>query len=75
MQDMKAHLEKLRIQIAECEMIRDLATEPKKCELFARQAEHFKVLAREIEEAIAEQAPLTFLGRKTQEPFPKEDEQ
>ena len=30
MQDMLAHLEKLRVQVAECEMIRDLATDPAK---------------------------------------------
>jgi hypothetical protein len=27
MKDMKAHLEKLQAEVAECEMIRDLATE------------------------------------------------
>jgi hypothetical protein len=53
MKDMQAYLEKLRMQIAECEMIRDLATEHKKRELFTRLAEHFKVLAAEIENAIA----------------------
>lgn len=50
---MKAHLEKLRVQIAECEIIRDLATDRKKRELFGRLAEHHKVLAGEIERAIA----------------------
>ena len=30
MLDMLAHLEKLRVQVAECEMIRDLATDPVK---------------------------------------------
>lgn len=54
MRDMKAHLEKLRIQVAECEMIRDLATDPKKRELFNRLAEHHRVLVAEIERAIAE---------------------
>jgi len=29
MKDIRAHLEKLEVQIAECEMIRDLATDPK----------------------------------------------
>jgi len=53
MQDMKVHLEKLRIQIAECEMIRDLATNPAKQELFGKLAEHFKVLAAEADRAIA----------------------
>jgi hypothetical protein len=53
MQDMKTHLEKLRVQVAECEMIRDLATDPKKRELFARLAEHFKGLVADLERAIA----------------------
>lgn len=48
MKDMQEHLEKLRVQIAECEMIRDLATDPKKRDLFARLAEHHKVLAGEL---------------------------
>ena len=53
MRDMREYLEKLRVQISECEMIRDLATDPKKRELFSRLAEHFKVLAGEIEKTIA----------------------
>jgi hypothetical protein len=52
MQDMQTHLEKLRVQLAECEMIRDLATAPAKRELFTRLAEHFRVLVAEIENAI-----------------------
>ena len=51
MKDMQAHLEKLRTRIAECEMIRHLATDRKKRKLFARLAEHFKVLAGEIDRA------------------------
>jgi hypothetical protein len=74
MQDMKAHLEKLQVQIAECEIVRDLATDPKKRDLFGRLAEHHKVLAAQVEKAIAAHTPVTFLGRKTQEPFPKEEE-
>lgn len=50
---MQEHLEKLRVQVAECEMIRDLATDPKKRELFAKLADHHRVLAGEIERAIA----------------------
>ena len=53
MQDMKAHLEKLRTDAAECALIRDLATDPDKRELFARLAEHLTTLAREIEAVIA----------------------
>jgi hypothetical protein len=52
MQDMQTHLEKLRVQIVECELIRDLATDTAKRELFAKLAEHFKVLAEHVEIAI-----------------------
>jgi hypothetical protein len=74
MQDMRTHLEKLRVRVAECEMIRDLATDPAKRDLFAKLAEHFKVLVGEIERAIKGQpAPDTFVGHNTHEPFPKEE--
>jgi hypothetical protein len=53
MKDMKAHLEKLRADAAECALIRDLATDTKKRELFTRLAEHLQVLASEVERAIA----------------------
>jgi hypothetical protein len=56
MQDMKAHLEKLRVQMSECEMIRDLATDLAKRELFGKLATHYRVLAAEVEKAIAQQA-------------------
>ena len=49
MKDMQLHLEKLRTQAAECEMIRDLATDKTKRELFAELARHFEVLAAEVE--------------------------
>jgi hypothetical protein len=63
MQDMKAHLEKLRADAAECSLIRDLATDPVKRELFARLAEHLAALASDIEAAIA--AKLVGEGDKT----------
>ena len=47
------HLEKLRVQITEYELIRDLATDRAKRELFDKLAEHFRVLASEVERAIA----------------------
>lgn len=52
MNDMKAHLEKLQEQIVECEFIRDSATDPRKRDLFAKLAEHHKVLAAEVARAI-----------------------
>lgn len=39
MQDMNAQAEKLRTDAAECALIRDLATDPKKRDLFAHFAE------------------------------------
>jgi hypothetical protein len=49
MQDTLAQLEKLRSNAAECELIRDLATDPKKRNLFDRLAAHLSVLACEVE--------------------------
>jgi len=59
----------LHVQIAECEMIRDLATEPKKRELFGRLAEHFKILAADLERALPGHRDGL---HKTQEPLPKD---
>jgi hypothetical protein len=73
MKDMQAHLEKLRVQIAECEMIRDLATDKKKRELFAKLAEHHKTLAAEVERAMTGQTPAAS-GRKAQKPSSKTEE-
>jgi hypothetical protein len=54
MRDMLAQLEKLRRDAAECELIRDLATDPKKRELFDRLAAHLTQLASEVEQTILE---------------------
>jgi hypothetical protein len=54
MKDMQTHVEKLRKLVAECEQIRDLATEVAKRELFDKLAKNFTVQAAEIERAIAE---------------------
>jgi hypothetical protein len=54
MQDLKIHLEKLRRDAAECKLISDLSTDKDKRGLFARIAEHYEMLASEIERAIAE---------------------
>ena len=57
MKDMQVQLEKLRTDAVECALIRDLATEPKKRELFTRLAAHLAVLADEVERAIAAAGP------------------
>jgi hypothetical protein len=53
MHDMLTHLEKLRTDAAECALIRDLATDIQKRELFAKLAEDLASLAAEVEKAIA----------------------
>jgi hypothetical protein len=75
MKDMAVRLEKLRKDAAECALIRDLATDPAKRELFANLAEHYQVLATEVERAMKffGDSGGTFLGRKTQEPFAEEE--
>ena len=54
MRDMRAQLEKLRTEAAECEMIANLATDKAKQELFTRLAEYYKVSASEVQRAIKE---------------------
>ncbi|WP_050418778.1 hypothetical protein [Bradyrhizobium tropiciagri] len=53
MQDMLTHLEKLRTDAAECALIRDLATDVRKRELFSKLAEQLSALAAEIESTVA----------------------
>ncbi|UFX43026.1 hypothetical protein HAP47_0027870 [Bradyrhizobium sp. 41S5] len=49
MKDMQAHLEKLRLEAEECELISKLATNKTKKELFAKLAAHHRTLADEVE--------------------------
>ena len=49
-----ARLEKLRRDAADCELIGNLATNPKKREVFERLAAHLTVLAAEAERSILE---------------------
>jgi hypothetical protein len=49
MKDYKASMEKLRKEAAEYALIRDLATEPAKRQMFARLAEHLTALADQVE--------------------------
>ncbi|WP_187436160.1 hypothetical protein [Bradyrhizobium hipponense] len=57
MKDMQAQLEKLRTDAAECALIRDLATDPQKRELFTRLADHLTDLA--VERVIADRVKRT----------------
>jgi hypothetical protein len=50
--DYQASIEKLRKDAAEAALIRDLATDTTKRELFDRLNEHFNRLADEVEQAM-----------------------
>ena len=52
MKDYFAQIEKLRKDAAECALIRDLATDKAKRELFDRLAGHLSVLADEVEQEL-----------------------
>ena len=56
MDDMWSQLVKLREQAAEFDRIASRATDAAKKELFARLAEHFIVLAAEVEKTIEKMA-------------------
>jgi len=57
MKDYLAQLEKLRKDAAECALIRDLATDKDKRDMFDRIASHLTVLADQVE--------LAMMQRKT----------
>ena len=50
MKDYQAQLDKLRRDAAECALIRDLATDKAKRELFDRLSSHLTVLANQVEQ-------------------------
>lgn len=52
MKDFQASIEKLRKDAAEAALIRDLATDPIKREMFDKLANHLKRLADEVEQAM-----------------------
>jgi hypothetical protein len=54
MKDYQAHLEKLRIDAAECRLICDLATDPAKRATFEKLSLHLTSLADQVELAMIE---------------------
>ncbi|OSJ34214.1 hypothetical protein BSZ19_12780 [Bradyrhizobium japonicum] len=54
MQDYQAQIEKLRKYAAECALIRDLAIDKAKRELFDRLVNHLTLLADQVEMAMLE---------------------
>jgi hypothetical protein len=63
MKDYLAHAEKLRKEAAECALIRDLATDKAKREMFDRLVSHLTVLADRVEMAMLERKNSTKQGR------------
>jgi hypothetical protein len=59
MKDYLAQVEKLRKDAAECALIRDLATDKAKREMFDRLASHLTVLADQVEMAMIERKSTT----------------
>ena len=59
MQDYLAQVEKLRNDAAECALIRDLATDPAKREMFDRLARHLTALSDQVELAMLERKTVT----------------
>jgi len=57
MSQLMARPDQLRANAAECAVIRDLATDQEKRELFARLAEHLSALAAEMEYAAVTPTP------------------
>lgn len=54
MKDFQAYAEKLRKDAAECALIRDLAADKTKRQVFDRLASHLAVLADQVERAMLE---------------------
>ena len=59
MKDYLAQVEKLRKDAAECALIRDLATDKAKREMFDRLSSHLTVLADQVEMAMIERKSTT----------------
>ena len=59
MKDYLAQAEKLRKDAADCALIRDLATDKAKCEMFDRLVGHLTVLADKVEMAVLERKNAT----------------
>ncbi len=75
MKDMKAHLEKLRDQAAECALLSAEAKTKEKREYFATLCRDLLAIADRAEGVIKGAAvPDTFLGRNKQGPFTKDEE-
>ena len=59
MSELMTEPDKLRADAAECAIIRDLATDRDKCELFARLAAHLSALAADVEHAARSSRPAS----------------
>jgi hypothetical protein len=67
---MRVQLEKLRVDAVECALIRDLATDAKKRELFGRRADRLSALALDVEEVVAGLGTPVQKGHVSATPLP-----
>ena len=70
MKDYQASIQKLRADAAEAALVRDLATDPTKRDMFGRLHEHLSRLADEVERAMND-ADGSDISNPTQSPYPK----
>lgn len=70
MKDYQASVQKLRTDAAEAALVRDLATDPTKREMFGRLHEHLSRLADEVERAMND-ADRSEISNPTQPLYPK----
>lgn len=70
MKDYQASIQKLRTDAAEAALVRDLATDPTKREMFGRLHEHLSRLADEVERAMND-ADGSDISNPTQPLYPK----
>jgi hypothetical protein len=63
MKDYLASIDKLRKEAAEAALVRDLATDPVKRDMYGRMHDHLMTLANEVERAMSRSGTATSQGR------------
>jgi hypothetical protein len=69
MKDYFASIEKLRKEAAEAALVRDLATDPVKRDMYGRMHDHLMTLANEVERAMSRSGTATPQQGASQSPI------
>ncbi|MCK1419806.1 hypothetical protein IVA96_10395 [Bradyrhizobium sp. 159] len=64
MKEILAHLELLRVQIADCERLQQSAKSPLRRDVYTRVLSRYKAIATELEQAIARLPPAAGTTRR-----------